>query len=119
VSEELQYGRDGFERVARGLMNAWCGMDLDEVFVVGGDTDTLVLAMRIDYFPGQLAMRAQGGRVYGHGHSRGDHVSRQERKITEWLDAPLIPVRPGATAAGSQSRGAAPPITPPTACVSA
>ena len=91
VSEQLQYGKEGFETMAKRVGPGWCGMDLQEVFVVGGDADTIVMFKRIDYFPGSgrgpftgisvpvaVMFRVKGG------------------KVVEWLDEPLIPVGPGA-----------------------
>jgi ketosteroid isomerase-like protein len=107
-SEPLQYGRDGFRQIAQRVMNGWSGIDLQEVFVVGGETDTVALFKRVDYFPGNgrgafsglavpvaVMFRVKGG------------------KITEWLDAPLIPVGPGAPPMpGARGRGAPPPGAP-------
>ena len=132
VSEELQYGRDGFERIARGVMNFWCGMDLEEVFVVGGDTGTVVLAKRIDYFPGNPPRGRGAGGLTGMAIPVAIMFRVKNGTITEWLDAPLIPVGPGAppmpgaggrggpppgAGPGGPGRGAPPPITPPTPCI--
>jgi limonene-1,2-epoxide hydrolase len=134
VSEQLQYGRDGFERIARGVMNGWCDMELEEVFVVGGDTDTVVLAKRIDYFSGNPPRGRGPGGLTGMAIPVAIMFRVKNGKITEWLDAPLIPVGPGAppmpgargrggpppgARPGGPGRGAAPPITPPTPCIGA
>ena len=85
VSEELQYGRDGFERIARGVMNFWCGMDLEEVFVVGGDTGTVVLAKRIDYFPGNPPRGRGAGGLTGMAIPVAIMFRVKNGKITEVL----------------------------------
>jgi len=109
-SEPLQNGRDGFERIARGVMNGWCGMDLEEVFVVGGEADTVALFKRIDYFPGNPAPGRGPGGLTGLAVPVAVMFRVKNGKITEWLDAPLIPVGPGAPPLpGSPARGGPPP----------
>jgi limonene-1,2-epoxide hydrolase len=99
--------RAGFQSMAQGVMNGWCGMDLEEIFVIGGERDTMVLSKRIDYFPGDSgfgALRGMAIPVAVMFRIRGG-------KIVEYLDAPLIPVGPGAWGAGGR-RGGAPPVAP-------
>jgi hypothetical protein len=97
----------GFQRMAQGVINGWCGMDLEEIFVIGGERDTMVLSKRIDYFPGD------GGFGILRGMAIPVAVMFRIRggKIVEYLDAPLIPVGPGAMERGGR-RGGAPPGTP-------
>jgi limonene-1,2-epoxide hydrolase len=102
-SEPLQHGKDGFETMARRVGPSWCGMDLQEIFVVGGEWDTVVLAKRIDYFPG-----GRGGPFQGIAVPVAAMFRIKNGKIMEWLDAPLIPVGPGAPPPpGAPGRGAA------------
>ena len=91
--------------MAQGVMNLWCGMDLEEVFVVGGERDTMVLIKRIDYFPGD------GGFGILRGMAIPVAVMFRIRggKIVEYLDAPLIPVGPGAAPPGGRRGGGPPP----------
>lgn len=90
-SEPLQYGRDAFRRLAQGVINRWSGMDLQEVYAVGGEAETVVLIKRVDYFP------ANGrGPFSGMAIPVAVMFRVKNGKITEWLDAPLIPVGPGA-----------------------
>jgi len=82
-------------------------MDLQEVFVVGGEADTVVMFKRIDYFPG-------GGRGAFTGISVPVAVMFRVKnaKVVEWLDEPLIPVGPGAPPPGAPGRGGQPAALP-------
>jgi len=107
-SEPLQYGREGFRRIAQGVINGWSGMDLEEVYAVGGEADTVVLFKRVDYFPGNGR-----GPLSGLAIPVAVMFRVKNGKITEWLDAPLIPVGPGAPMPpGMRGRGAPPGAGP-------
>ena len=94
-----------FQRMAQGVMNLWCGMDLEEVFVVGGERDTMVLIKRIDYFPGDGGfgiLRGMAIPVAVMFRIRGGRSSNTSTP-------PPIPVGPGAAPPGGRRGGGPPP----------
>ena len=96
--EDLQYGRRNFCLIAAAVINGWSGLDLQELYVVGGEQDTSVLIRRVDYFP-------PGGRgLAGQAIDVATFLRVQNGRITEWLDAPTIPVGPGAMVAQGAPR---------------
>ncbi len=101
--EPLQHGREQFQAFATKVMNGWSDLKIQEILPVGGVWDTSVLMRRLDTLPKKMAQGAGYEKVPVAAFFRV-----KDGKIEEWLDAPLIPVGPGAVKAG-----VIPPVTPP------
>jgi limonene-1,2-epoxide hydrolase len=100
--EPLQHGRDQFQAFATKVMNGWTDLKIEQILPVGGVWDTSVLMRRLDTLPDDMAKRSGFKTVPVAAFFRV-----KDGKIEEWLDAPLIPVGPGAVKAGVQK-----PFTP-------
>jgi limonene-1,2-epoxide hydrolase len=101
--EPLQHGRAQFQAFATKVMNGWTDLKIQQILPVGGVWDTSVLMRRLDTLPKKMATRSGYETVPVAAFFRV-----KDGKIEEWLDAPLIPVGPGAVKAG-----VIPPVTPP------
>jgi uncharacterized protein (TIGR02246 family) len=103
-SEPLKHGRAEFLTFASKVMNGWSDLKIEEILPVGGVWDTSVLMKRIDTL-------GIGGAGSGHPTVPVAAFFRvKDGKIEEWLDAPLIPVGPGAVKAGVLKLSAPPPV---------
>jgi SnoaL-like domain len=84
-------GREAFRKMAQGVIKGWSGMDIEEIYPVGSETETIVLFKRVDYFPGDTGFFLRGMAI-----PVAVMMRIKNGKVTEYLDAPLIPVGPGA-----------------------
>ncbi len=91
-SHPLGTGRAAFAtKVSQSrLIKVFETMKIEEIFVTGTEWDTAVLTKRID------VIGANGGALAGQSIPVAGFFRVKNRTITEWLDAPIIPVGPGA-----------------------
>jgi len=83
----LQKGRDAFVKDISGFIGVVASMKLDEIYVTGTEWDTSVLTKRTD----TLSANASGP-IAGKVVPLAAFFRVKNKKITEWLDVPLIPL---------------------------
>ena len=98
-AEALGHGARGY-CAAYGFVrsNAW--VRLDEMYVIGGPSDTLVLLKRTDI----NNPAGREGSLGGYAVEVADLLRIKNGKITEWYDAPTIKIGPLVTSGGANTR---------------
>ena len=82
-AQPLQHGRERLIKIVGSFIGAIDSLQVTRLYAIGGETDTLVLAERVDRFAGYspLVQVASVFRV-------------KDGKIEEWYDIPLPKDRP-------------------------
>ena len=83
-AEPMKTGREAFVALIAPLLSRVDGMTIDEVFVTGTEWDSAVMIKRSDKMSAGAGAALAGRRV-----TVAAFFRVKNRKITEWLDAPV------------------------------